>query len=228
MRPDDPNLPLLILIAGALGEIREELVFVGGCASGLLLDEATATDVRATQDVDAIVEATTLAQFYRVEDRLPACGFVRDVDSGVICRWRHKDTGALFDLMPTDPAVLGFANRWYPEAVRTASSIALKPDLPIQLISAPAFVATKLEAFATRGRSDFMVSHDLEDVLNVVEGREALADELEAALPEMRLSVQKAFRTLLADENFIANLEGLLSDGNLRDLVLRRLREIAA
>lgn len=86
MRPDDPNLPLLTLIAGALGDLREELVFVGGCAAGLLLDDPAAGEIRATQDVDAIVEATTLVELYRVEGRLPERGFVRAVDSDVICR----------------------------------------------------------------------------------------------------------------------------------------------
>jgi hypothetical protein len=45
-----------------------------------------------------------------LEQRLPTLGFARDVGSEVICRWRHANTGVLFDLMPTDPTILGFSN----------------------------------------------------------------------------------------------------------------------
>jgi hypothetical protein len=45
----------------------------------------------------------------------------------VMCRWRHTVTGVLFDLMPTDAAVLGFSNRWYPEAMKTATRVRLMP-----------------------------------------------------------------------------------------------------
>jgi hypothetical protein len=37
MRADDPNYEYLLLIANALGELRNDVVFVGGCTAGLLL-----------------------------------------------------------------------------------------------------------------------------------------------------------------------------------------------
>jgi hypothetical protein len=39
MRPDDPNYEYLLLIADALGELRNDVVFVGGCTAGLLLTD---------------------------------------------------------------------------------------------------------------------------------------------------------------------------------------------
>jgi hypothetical protein len=66
MRRNDPNLPLLILVADALGDLCEELVFVGGCAAGLLLTDSAAGAVRATQDVDAIVGSHTSSTAFRV------------------------------------------------------------------------------------------------------------------------------------------------------------------
>jgi hypothetical protein len=95
MRRIDPNLPLLILVADALGDLCEELVFVGGCAAGLLLTDSGAGEVRATQDVDAIVEATSLSRFYAIEAHLPGCGFVRDAEKwrdlslAASCLWRQ-------------------------------------------------------------------------------------------------------------------------------------------
>ena len=57
MNPNDPNLPQLQRIAVALGELREQLVFVGGSVAGLLLTDPLAEGVRATTDVDAIASA---------------------------------------------------------------------------------------------------------------------------------------------------------------------------
>ena len=99
MRPDDPNLPNLRIIAAALGGLREQMVFVGGAVAGLLVSDPLADPVRATVDVDAVVQAT-LGRFHRIEEDVAACGFVRDIQSGVICRWVHRDSGIVFDLMP--------------------------------------------------------------------------------------------------------------------------------
>jgi len=46
---DDPNLAILVAVAQALGDLCESLVFVGGCATGLLLTAQRAQSIRATQ-----------------------------------------------------------------------------------------------------------------------------------------------------------------------------------
>jgi len=178
VRADDPNLPGLRAVAEALGDLCERVVFVGGSTAGLLLTDPVAGAVRATLDVDAIVEADGLPQFHRIEAEVAERGFERDAASEVICRWRHRASGVLFDLMPVDASVLGFTNRWYADAVRTAERVSLGDGLDIRVVTAPAFVATKLEAFVGRGRGDFLSSHDLEDILNIVDGRSELVDEL--------------------------------------------------
>jgi hypothetical protein len=129
----------------------------------------------------------------------------------------------LFDFMPIDPAILGFSNPWYPEAARTALRVRLSEYVEIRLIAAPAFIATKLEAFVSRGRED-LSSHDLEDVLNVVDGRPSIVDEMRSASDELRQSVLERFRALLAQPNFEDYLPGLLTDGSRAEIVLSRLR----
>jgi len=51
----NPNIELLTSIANAMGTLREQVVFVGGCATGLLITQPLVADARATEDVDAIV-----------------------------------------------------------------------------------------------------------------------------------------------------------------------------
>lgn len=227
MRADDPNLPTLRAVARALGDLCERVVFVGGSTAGLLLTDPAAESVRATMDVDAIVVADTLPQFQRIEGEVAARGFVRDMDSGVICRWRHRDSGAVFDLMPVDTRILGFSNRWYADAIRTAVPVTLDDGLQIRLVSAPAFVATKLEAFADRGRGDLLASHDLEDVLNVIDGRPELAQELDTAPAALRDAVRSAFSALLRHPDFENALPGLVADANRVGILRERLRSMA-
>ena len=53
----NPNLDLLTDAAKLLGPLLGELVFVGGCATALLITDKAAADVRPTLDVDAIAES---------------------------------------------------------------------------------------------------------------------------------------------------------------------------
>lgn len=226
MRANDPNLPYLRQVAEALGDLREQVVFVGGAVAGLLVTDPLADSVRATRDVDAVVNASR-ALFHHIETSVAARGFARDVNSDVICRWVHKESGVLFDLMPMLPEVLGFSNRWYPYAVETAVSVDLGNGITIRLVSAVAFVATKLEAFASRGGGDFLTSHDLEDVLNIVDGREELAEEMAAAPAELREAIAAAFGPLLKNQDFVNVLPGLLAEPERTGLIMERLKALS-
>jgi hypothetical protein len=62
----------------------------------------------------------------------------------------------------------------------------LPSGTPINLISAPAFLATKFEAFHTRGKGDLLLSHDFEDIINVVEGRQSIVEEVGAGGTALR------------------------------------------
>jgi hypothetical protein len=226
MSNSDPNLPHLRCIAQALGHLREQVVFVGGAVAGLLITDPAAEKVRATRDVDAVVN-TSRGNFHRIEKQLALQGFAPDSSSEVICRWIHRDSGLQFDLMPVETEVIGFSNRWYPYAAETAVLVDLGEGIVVRLVSAAAFVATKLEAFADRGSGDFLFSHDLEDVLNIVDGREELAAELAASPTELRQSVADALAALCAQPGFLNALPGLLTDSGRAALVLARLKRMS-
>ncbi|WP_324769874.1 hypothetical protein [Pokkaliibacter plantistimulans] len=55
---------MLSKVATALGELRNEMVFVGGCTTGLLItDQLSLEQVRHTDDVDLIVSVITMMNF---------------------------------------------------------------------------------------------------------------------------------------------------------------------
>jgi predicted nucleotidyltransferase len=225
MRVDDPNLAQLRRVARALGDLREQFLFVGGAVASLLLTDPLTTGVRPTDDVDAIVDAGRAA-FAGIERRLRERGFEPDATSEVICRWIHRESGIPVDIMPVDADVLGFTNRWYRYAAETANSLTFDDDMTIRLISAVAFIATKLEAFADRGRGDILASHDLEDVLTVIDGREELPAELAAAPEPVRAAITSTVTALLGNPDFLNALPGLLADPERSAVVIERMHRM--
>jgi predicted nucleotidyltransferase len=217
MADSNPNLLILESVAGALGSLCQEVVFVGGCAAGLLLTQTRAELIRATEDVDLVIRAITKQDYYQFEQRLRAKGFANDLQKNApICRWKHGHIRV--DIMPSIDLVLGFSNIWYPHACESAQAYQLPSGHTINLISAPCFIATKLEAFKNRGKDstgkpDYIGSHDLEDVISVIDRRPELFDECTKEPPELREYLAGEFRTLLKQQNFTTSLPGhLLGD----------------
>lgn len=214
MNANNPNVALLEIVAERLGDaLRAEMVFVGGAVAGLLITDPAMPAIRSTEDVDMICRALVRPDYYRIEAALRARGFVQDMrPEAPICRWL-VGTGlstVAVDVMPTLEEILGFSNRWYPLALQTALPVALPSSRSIRLITAPVFLATKLEAFDGRGNGDFLFSHDLEDILAVVDGRALLLDECKACSPELRCYLGERFEALLAMRPFVDALAGHL------------------
>ena len=80
----------------------------------------------------------------------------------------------------------------------------------IRLIGAAAFMATKFEAFADRGRNDQLGSHDAEDIINLVDGRPELVDDVASAPPELRRYLADRCGALLARPDFADTLTGMI------------------
>jgi hypothetical protein len=57
----DSNRALFESVVRLLGPVLDDLVFVGGCTTGLFLTDSVAGGIRPTKDVDAIVDVTTYA-----------------------------------------------------------------------------------------------------------------------------------------------------------------------
>src|ERR1700674_5875252 len=96
----NPNLQLLTDAAKLLKPILGELVFVGGCATALLITDSAAADVRPTFDVDAIAEITSYAAYAEFSERLRKLGFQEAAREGApFGRWRlHTPTLAVLPL----------------------------------------------------------------------------------------------------------------------------------
>jgi hypothetical protein len=227
----NPNLQLLTDAAKLLKPILGELVFVGGCATALLITDSAAADVRPTFDVDAIAEITSYAAYAEFSERLRKLGFQEDArESAPLCRWRQQTT--TLDVMPLNETILGFSNKWYRPAMDHAEERELEKDLKIRLVAPVYFCASKLEAFAGRGRNDFHASRDLEDLIAVVDGRAELVGEIQGAASDVRSYLAKEIKKLISIREFNDALPGHLSpDPASQDRVgtiISRLGEIGS
>jgi hypothetical protein len=225
------NIEMLVGAARALGELRDEVVFVGGAVVDLFITDPAAPRPRFTEDVDVVIEVTTYGEWARIGERLRALGFREDQREGApLCRWLIEDL--VVDVMPALERVLGFTNRWYRLARKESEERDLPGGVRIRAVTAPLFLATKIEAFRSRGRGDFVASHDLEDIVAVVDGRPALADEAKLAPAQLRRFLATTIERWLDDPEFLAAVPGHLPGDAASQarapVVLERLRAIAA
>jgi len=229
-RVNNPNLFILETAVHRLDSLADEFVFLGGCATGLLITDAAAPPIRETIDVDVIVQVLSRGEYYALSDKLRERGFREDSSDGApICRWTNG--GVILDIMPTEPEILGFGNEWYAPAMMHAIEVALSGGRTIRMVSAPYFLITKLEAFAGRGAADFQMSHDIEDLIAVVDGRPMIADEVGASDVGLRTALADRFRALLRNPRFVDAVSGHLPTDAASQarvpVVINRLRQIA-
>ena len=204
----DLNRALFESVVRLLVPVLDELVFVGGCTTGLFITDPAAGGVRPTKDVDAIVDVTSYAEYTTLSERLRTLGLAEDTTPGApFCRWRHGQL--IVDVMPTDATVLGFSNRWYPTAIETAQTFRIAGH-DVRVVTPPLFIATKLEAFHGRGDDDVVASHDLEDIITVIDGRPEIVGDVAAASDDVRAYIGAEIRELLGNRDFTEALAGFL------------------
>jgi predicted nucleotidyltransferase len=225
------SIELLEQAAEALGDLLDEVVFVGGATIGLWITDPAAPPPRPTKDVDVIVEVASRGDFHEFEERLRARGINEDASNGVICRWTHGEL--ILDVMPTDASILGFANRWQALAVPHAIERELPFRARIAAVSPPFLIATKLEAFAGRGRGDYLGSRDFADIVSLLDGRAEIVDEVRSSPNELREYVAEELQDHRADPRFLDGVYGGLlpddaSQARAELIVLPRVEAVIA
>jgi hypothetical protein len=95
----------------------------------------------------------------------------------------------------------------------------------IRLISGPAFLATKFEAFVTRGQGDLQSSHDFEDIITVLDGRPGIEGEVARADPTLAEYLAMRFDEIMRHPHFENTLPGLVVFDELYEDRLRRVRK---
>lgn len=195
------NIEMLQRVAKGLGELKDEVAFVGGSVAELYADDPATSDVRATLDVDCVVELSTRKAYYDLEEELRKKKFKNDITPGApICRWTYEDI--IVDIMPVETDILGFENQWYKTGIFQKSTRTLPDGTPIYVFPVEYYLATKFEALKGRGGTDLRLSHDFEDIIFILDNTtnvvEVVSNSLDVSL-KAYLSNQASI--LLADKN---------------------------
>lgn len=223
------NLRMLEFVARKLGELNDEVVYLGGCTTALFINDPLSLDVRPTLDVDCIIDVLSLGQYYKFEEKLKEKGFHRSMQDDVTCRWHYDDI--ILDIMPTDENILGWGNFWYKEAIKHAVVHQIADDIKINSVTAPYFLATKIEAFKSRGNNDFLGSHDFEDIITVISGCIDIGEQVRASSDGIKTHLKSVFNEFLKNDQFMQSLPGHVNDGPVTmqrvQTVIERIEKIA-
>lgn len=218
---------MLTVVAKGLGsELLPVVAFVGGSTTALhVTDELALQSIRFTDDVDLIVQIMSKSHWREFQLSLRERGFSESMHDDVICRMRFGDLKV--DFMPDDASILGFTNRWYRSAVESASDVELSTGVSIRVVDPAHFIATKLEAYKGRGREDPLSSHDIEDILTVVDGRPELIQNIADSDPLLRGYIAEELGKLLQLTDFEYAVQSIANNDTQREaLIFQRLEEV--
>jgi hypothetical protein len=190
----DNSVDMLMAVARVLNRLPQPVVYTGGATISLYLDALSAREMRPTDDVDCVVEVTSQRKYYQLSATLRDLGLSEDISPGApLCRWLCE--GVKLDVMPVDPQVLGFGNRWYERGVADALDFILPNGIEIKIFALAYLLASKIEAFGSRGRNQFYFSKDFEDIITLFNGCPQLIAEIAASEVEVRTFITAWVRT---------------------------------
>jgi hypothetical protein len=222
---------MLQTVANGLGELKDEMVFVGGAVAELYADNPAASEIRPTIDVDCVIEISSRLQFARMEENLRAKGFTNDTSKGApICRWIYKDIKV--DVMPTDSSVLGFSNRWYEEGIEIKISKTLPDGTDVFVFPPEYYLAAKFEAHNSRGGNDLRQSHDFEDIIYILNNCSDILENISSSNPSVKKYLKEECQNLLDNPNITEGIETALpygsgeESGDILGMIIREIAEI--
>lgn len=226
MKNRDIHLDILKLTIQALGELANDLVFIGGSTISLYITEPEVVQVRETFDVDCIVEVSGRLEYEETITRLRKKGFFEDMEEKVICRYKKGDL--ILDVMPTDSKILGFTNKWYKPAIQNTIEAWLDHK-KIKIFSPAYLIASKIEAFKGRGKGSFMSSTDVEDIITLFDGRSKIAEDLLSSPADVQKELKKELSAWIKSTDFLDAIEGHIADRQntfgRKKIILQRMQD---
>ena len=222
------NITRIKAVSNALAKLETPVVFVGGATVSLYTDVEFREKARPTDDVDVVVELVAYKNYAAVEEQLRAIGFVNDIHSKVICRYKYQ--GLFVDIMPTSEKILGFSNKWYAPGFKQAINFEIDKQHTVKIFPVAYFIASKIEAFKSRGKNDGRTSSDFEDIVFVLNHRNTIWKELMETDETVKDYLKDEFSKLLAG-NYIDEWIAVHLDYNDRqrgDFIKNNLKEFAS
>lgn len=129
--------------------------------------------------------------------------------------------------MPAEDGPLGPSNKWYKSGFENLW-LTKADNVEFQILPAPAYLATKFEAFNNRG-TDYRTSHDFEDIIYILDNRMTIVPEIQQAHTEIkdfiRRELYKIIKNPFLDEILSAHLHPFVIDERY-PVVLDKMNQI--
>ena len=200
------NTALIELAATTLGNLVDDVIFVGGATVELWITDPAAPPVRATIDIDVVIEATTQSSYHAFGKRLKQKGFREDHTSKIAHRWKHDNSGLILDVL----SGFGSSNRWLTQLPTQSARYKLPSGTEIHTASTPHLLATKIEAFLDRGNNDFSASKDFADIITLIDGREEITTDVNDANPDIKTFLSEQLAQMSNDPRFEFGIQAQL------------------
>ncbi|GHA47455.1 hypothetical protein GCM10007103_30490 [Salinimicrobium marinum] len=194
-------------IALALGELNENVVYVGGAIVSQYINDAAAEDVRPTKDIDITMEIFSVGELEKLRNTLTERGFTQSSEDLIMCRFRFQ--GIKVDVMSTKEVGWAPANPWFEPGFPKAIPIQIE-ETQIRILPLAYFLATKFSAFSSRGGKDPRMSHDFEDIVYILNYTTDFKEEILRSDVGVKQYLIEEFQKILKDnriqEAIIGNL----------------------
>jgi hypothetical protein len=228
MKNKEINLEVVKKVASGLKELRFEIAFVGGAVLSLYADDIASEEARPTDDIDLTIKLATYADWTRTTTRLAELGFEPDMEEKVICRYTFK--GFSVDIMSSKDIGLGPTNKWYEAGMENLQTADLDQDIRINILPVEYFLATKFEAFKSRGGCNYYTSHDFEDIIYIIDNHKEIASSImkvEGPVKEfLRSEIKLIFESNERDQIISAHLSGYAK--NRLPLIVEKMKHIVS
>jgi predicted nucleotidyltransferase len=188
------NKAVIKKISQALGDLNEQVIYVGGATVGLYINDPAADDVRPTKDVDISLSIASIGELEKFREELIKRGFRQTSGDSVVCRFRYEDL--MVDVMNTKSIGWAPANVWFAPGFKQKETIGIEGQ-SIHLLPLPYFLATKFAAYFDRGKNEPRTSHDFEDIVYILDNRTDLVEIMINAQPDVKAFLNSSFLKIL-------------------------------
>lgn len=201
------NKEIIKKVALTLGELNNDVIYVGGATVSLYINDPAADDVRPTKDIDISLQILSIPQLEQIREQLVDKGLKQSADLGVICRFKLDDI--LVDVMSTKAVGWAPANPWFADGFNQRETV-LIDEIPVQIMPLPYFLASKFSAFTDRGGSDPRYSKDFEDITYILNNRTDWHEVLIASEPDVKEFLARQLQEIVNSSKLHEALRGNL------------------
>jgi predicted nucleotidyltransferase len=219
------NLGVVEKVAARLEELNRDVIYVGGAVVSLYVTDQGAEQPRPTKDIDISVQISTYAQMDKLREKLALKKIYPAATEKIMYRYSYEDI--LIDFIPFEPTPLGPTNSWLKPGFKKAYPVNIG-EVEIKILPVSLFLATKWEAFKSRG-NDPRTSHDFEDIIYIVDNNLEVVKDIRKADKDVQDFLKEMSNEILNHSSCNEIIECHINPftaNERRDIVIEKLNKI--